>query len=155
MGEYDLNHLLAKARASNRGLPPLQIRKVKILREWIADIVDETDPDKLPEWAKRRDRYRHRRHASSSVAGRRNRSSSSLEGSDIDDPAAAAGAVREHSLIPHDWAKRFQRDLPKLKKKLREKGDSISEVFPWMSYVINIRDAICGSAPKYVDLTSC
>lgn len=111
MGEYDLNHLLAKARASNRGLPPLQIRKVRILREWISEVIDDADVTKLPVWAK---------------------------------PTKPTS-----NLVPLDFRKRFQRDLPKLKKRLREKGDSIAEFFPWLSYLINVRDMMCGSAPRY------
>jgi hypothetical protein len=51
MGDVDFNDLLAKARTSNRGLPPLQIRKVRILREWVTELVKSADPSDLP-WAK-------------------------------------------------------------------------------------------------------
>lgn len=142
MGEYDLNHMLAKARASNRGLPPLQIRKVKILRQWIADIVDDADPDKLPEWAKKR-----RAHGRRAQGGKL----SSSRHDKVTDDSDGDEAAKDQSLIPDDWEKRFNRDLPKLKKKLRAKGDSFTELFPWLSYVINARDMVCGSAPKYCD----
>jgi hypothetical protein len=40
MGDMDFNQLLAKARTANRGLPPLQIRKVQILRSWLTKLVE-------------------------------------------------------------------------------------------------------------------
>jgi hypothetical protein len=116
MGETDFQHLLAKARNSNRGLPPLQIRKVRILREWITDLINATHPDVssfLP-WE-----------------------TSATEKNSLN--------VTSDSLLPKDWKRRFQQDLPKLKKKLRRKGDSLAEVFPWLSWYLGLRDSFCGT----------
>jgi hypothetical protein len=114
MGEADFNLLLAKARNSNRGLPPLQIRKVRILREWLTQLVESTHPELsgLP-WL--------------SPSSKNHRGNT------------------EEGLLPSDWKRRFRKDLPALKKKLRQSGDSWAEIFPWLSYLISFRDSLCGS----------
>jgi hypothetical protein len=117
MGENDFNHLLARARASNRSLPPLQVRKVQILRQWVANMIDETDISKLPLWAQSDALSAHR-------TGR--------DG-------------KNQSLVPHDWQKRYNRDLPMLKKKVRERGDSLIEIFPVLSYFYTVRDTVRGT----------
>jgi hypothetical protein len=117
MGDVDFQELLARARNTNRGLPPLQVRKVRILREWVTDLIESTHPDAsgLP-WA-----------SSTTTPERKNKN------------------VEEDSLLPRDWKRRFFKDLPSLKKKLRRKGDSISEIFPWLSFFLGFRDSFCGS----------
>lgn len=120
MGDNDFHHLIAKARAVDRSLPPLQIRKVRILREWITDLIHESDPSKLPVWAQPGNINNHRRSRSGDCK-------------DVD-----------QTLVPKDWKKSFKRDLPILKKKLRERGDSFSDVFPWFSYFFTFRDTFCG-----------
>ncbi|KAL3934202.1 MAG: hypothetical protein SGARI_003493, partial [Bacillariaceae sp.] len=40
MGESDFALLLKKANSQKRALPPLQIRKVRILREWLTQLVE-------------------------------------------------------------------------------------------------------------------
>ncbi|KAG7348774.1 hypothetical protein IV203_011371 [Nitzschia inconspicua] len=116
MGETDFQHLLAKARNTNRGLPPLQIRKVRVLREWITELIEKTHPDnsgmRLP-WE-------------STIKEKKNQNAT------------------EDSLLPKDWKRQFQNDLPTLKKKLRRKGDSFAEIFPWLSYIFGFRDSLCG-----------
>lgn len=117
MGETDFQHLLAKARNSNRGLPPLQIRKVRVLREWITELIEKTHPD---------------------VSGVLPWITSLSKEKDKND-------TRDDTLLPKDWKHRFQQDLPKLKKKLRRKGDSFAELFPWLSFFFGFRDSFCGS----------
>jgi hypothetical protein len=116
MGDVDFQHLLARARNNNRGLPPLQVRKVRILREWVTDLIESTHPDAtgLP-WACTSTHERNNKY------------------------------VEEDSLLPKDWKRRFFKDLPSLKKKLRRKGDSLSEIYPWFSFFFGLRDAVCGS----------
>lgn len=119
MGDADFHHLLARARNDKRGLPPLQIRKVRILREWITELVESTHPD-LPYLP-------------------------CLMTSKMSSTGRSKTALEEVSLLPSDWKRRFYKDLPTLKKKLRRKGNSFSEVFPWLSYLINFRESLCGS----------
>jgi hypothetical protein len=54
MADVDFNDLVAKARSMNRALPPLQIRKVQVLRDWVKGLIDTKDDDSnLPLWARK------------------------------------------------------------------------------------------------------
>lgn len=53
MSDNDFKDLCAKAKLMNRTLPPLQIRKVGVLKEWVRKMVDTTSNDsQAPDWAK-------------------------------------------------------------------------------------------------------
>jgi hypothetical protein len=52
MAEADFKDLLAKARSMNRALPPLQIRKVQVLREWGQELSKPRDDSALPAWVR-------------------------------------------------------------------------------------------------------
>jgi hypothetical protein len=52
MADADLEDLVSKARSMSRALPPLQIRKVEVLREWVRDLMKPIDDSHLPAWAK-------------------------------------------------------------------------------------------------------
>jgi hypothetical protein len=52
MAEADFKDLLAKARSMNRALPPLQIRKVQVLREWVQELSKPRDDSTLPAWVR-------------------------------------------------------------------------------------------------------
>jgi len=115
MGEQDFKELIDRGRNTNRRLPPLQIRKVRILREWLTDLVEasNTDATGLP-WFKPKDINDAKKNQSSSI-------------------------------LPRDWKRRFKNDLPMLKKKLRQKGDSFLESIPILSYFFGWRDSLCGN----------
>jgi len=41
MSDADFSALVQKAKSSNRSIPPLQMRKVQMLRRWIKEVVDD------------------------------------------------------------------------------------------------------------------
>ena len=59
MAHADMHDLVMKAQSMRRAIPPLQVRKIEVLREWIQDISRPKDESQMPAWA-RRDRT-HRR----------------------------------------------------------------------------------------------
>ncbi|VEU36746.1 unnamed protein product [Pseudo-nitzschia multistriata] len=58
MADIDFLDFLRKARAANNCLPPLQIRKVRMLRRWLKDLVDENMSDENEEHSRRSRRRR-------------------------------------------------------------------------------------------------
>ena len=111
MTKVDFDTLLVSATLHNRPLPPLQIRKVQVLREWVQSLVD-TKPVHIPAWIQ----------------------------------TTSENPVEKANLIPSDWKRRFQQDLPKLKKLLKLKGDQeCLATRSWMSYFLSIRFVLCGT----------
>eukprot|EP00534_Pseudo-nitzschia_fraudulenta_P009268 CAMPEP_0201152806 /NCGR_PEP_ID=MMETSP0851-20130426/13394_1 /ASSEMBLY_ACC=CAM_ASM_000631 /TAXON_ID=183588 /ORGANISM="Pseudo-nitzschia fraudulenta, Strain WWA7" /LENGTH=145 /DNA_ID=CAMNT_0047429905 /DNA_START=177 /DNA_END=614 /DNA_ORIENTATION=+ len=41
MSNADFRNLIQRAKATNHSLPPLQIRKVRMLRRWLKEIIDD------------------------------------------------------------------------------------------------------------------
>lgn len=52
MGDQDFEDLIEEAKAMGISLPPLQIRKVQIFREWLKKVIEDIDESKLPSWAR-------------------------------------------------------------------------------------------------------
>eukprot|EP00934_Nitzschia_sp_Nitz4_P005411 Nitzschia sp. Nitz4//scaffold348_size17284//3656//4534//NITZ4_008841-RA/size17284-processed-gene-0.9-mRNA-1//-1//CDS//3329548685//5401//frame0 len=52
MTEADLHQLVATARDMRRALPPLQIRKIEVLRDWAKGLSEPKDESHLPVWVK-------------------------------------------------------------------------------------------------------
>lgn len=50
LAEADLKDLITKARLMRRAIPPLQIRKIEVLREWVQEISKPRDESRLPAW---------------------------------------------------------------------------------------------------------
>ena len=60
MAHADMHDLVMKAQSMRRAIPPLQVRKIEVLREWIQEISRPKDESQMPAWA-RRDRTRRRK----------------------------------------------------------------------------------------------
>ena len=52
MGDQDFEELIEEAKAMGMSLPPLQIRKVQVFREWLKQVIEDIDESKLPSWAR-------------------------------------------------------------------------------------------------------
>ncbi len=52
LAESDLKDLVARAQAMRRTIPPLQLRKIQVLREWVQEISSSQDESRLPGWIK-------------------------------------------------------------------------------------------------------
>lgn len=50
LAESDLKDLVTRAQAMRRTIPPLQIRKIQVLREWVQEISTPQDESRLPAW---------------------------------------------------------------------------------------------------------
>ena len=94
MTPEDLDQLVQDAAFSNRPLPPLQIRKVQVLREWAHNLADQTM------------RQAELQALCSYATG----------------IVSEQPADQYASLVPQDWAKQFREDLPRLKHMLKERG---------------------------------
>ena len=57
MAPADIHDLVGKAQSMRRAIPPLQVRKIEVLREWIQEISRPKDETQIPTWT-RRDRTR-------------------------------------------------------------------------------------------------
>ena len=57
MAHADMHDLVMKAQSMRRAIPPLQVRKIEVLREWIQEISRPKDETQIPTWT-RRDRTR-------------------------------------------------------------------------------------------------
>lgn len=122
MADIDFIDLLRRAKATNNCLPPLQVRKVRMLRRWLKDLVDENMMGDYNEYdeascspsKKRYTRERERRR-----------------------------------LVPKDWANQYKHDLPHLKRELRQQGDSLLERFSMFGSVLSSAVAGCGTPNGY------
>jgi len=54
MAQSDVQDLVAKAQSMGRTIPPLQVRKIEVLREWIQSISRPRDDSKVSPWRSRR-----------------------------------------------------------------------------------------------------
>jgi hypothetical protein len=116
MTTEDLEKLVKTAAESNRPLPPLQVRKLQVLREWAQNLADQS-----------------MREAEMSVICQC--------AADI-----ANDHVYEQSsnLIPKDWAKQFREDLPRLKQTLKERGGKTAAAMSWFSSYFSFPSMYCG-----------
>jgi hypothetical protein len=116
MTTEDLEKLVKTAAESNRPLPPLQVRKLQVLREWAQNLADQSV-----------------REAEMSAICQC--------AADI-----ANEHVYEQSsnLIPKDWAKQFREDLPKLKQTLKERGGKTAAAMSWFSSYFSFPSMYCG-----------
>jgi len=135
MTNHDYEGMLASAARRNRPLCPLQQRKVAVLMYWVRNLVKDSSPFKERPKKKHEanffDRVMH--HSPSEW-----RKVNPLSHDDEDSKTVDTGTV-----IPPDWEARFEEDLPMLKKKLKEIGDT-SSFSLYSDVFINIRWIICG-----------
>ena len=108
MADIDFKDLINKAKGTNNCLPPLQVRKIRILRRWLKDIIDENMGEN--------DEHSPRTRSSSSNKKHN----------------------RRRRLVPKDWIQQYQNDLPHLKMQLRQQGDSYLERFPIINVMLGM-----------------
>lgn len=52
MSIADVNDMIQRAKEMERALPPLQIRKIRVLREWVQELADPQDNLDIPAWVR-------------------------------------------------------------------------------------------------------
>ena len=129
MSDVDFRDLIHKAQANNHELPALQVRKIKMLRRWLKEVVDDhmtvaNDDD--------------------DDDGSYIISSSSREATDNDVRGGGSGSynntntTKKRRLVPKDWKEQYKNNLPNLKMQLRQHGDSIYERAPTIGYIAHM-----------------
>jgi hypothetical protein len=124
MADVDFYDLVAKARSMNRALPPLQIRKVEVLREWVKDLTYvERDPlDEIDEVSTLA-RMTKKRRLMRTGAEKVNRDCSPQS-------------------LPRDWKIRFKRELPRLRVNLKARGESLT-LHPFYNCIQSLKVLVC------------
>lgn len=117
MSEADLYDMVSRARLMNRALPPLQVRKVEVLREWVKDLLDPHDPDDDDE--------------------------SNFPASWKKQKQTRANSKKLQEYVPNDWKLKFRKDLPKLKHSLKTRGENMTSN-RLINYIISLRTLLCG-----------
>merc|ERR1711865_1089767 len=128
MSDVDFRDLIHKAQANNHALPALQVRKIKMLRRWLKEVVDD-----------------HMTVANDDD-GSYIISSSSREATDNDVRGGGGGSgsynntntTNKRRLVPKDWKEQYKNNLPELKMQLRQHGDSIYERAPTIGYIAHM-----------------
>lgn len=135
MTNYDFEQMLATAARCNRPLCPLQQRKIAVLAWWVRDLVKGAAPFREESKKQEKPNFIERMmHTPSQWANRIN-----LYNKEVDD----AKSVETNTIIPPDWEVRFGQDLPVLKKKLKEVGET-SSFSLYSDFFINVRWIFCG-----------
>jgi len=114
MADTDFRDLIQKARITNHSLPPLQIRKIRKLRRWLKEIIDENMEEQL--------HYQNTMDGDQSTSCRRSRASTCNTYDNKHDKNN-----NKQQLVPKDWKEQYKNDLPFMKMQLRQQGDSIFE----------------------------
>jgi hypothetical protein len=133
MTERDMYGLLSAARREGRPLPPLQVRKIEVLRDWVQDLAD-TQIEKVDT----------------------DESNSILAKSDDDEDEESLEVLSKSSLIPSNWKRRFRQDLPFLKEQLRLRGEDGPPTltgFTWLDDVV--LPIIHGHANSFSTMLKC
>jgi hypothetical protein len=120
MTETDFQGMLVSASRLSRPLCPLQQRKVSVLLWWVHELVQDSRPfaeesehEKSPPFLQRlfnpfADRVRKSAVLSPITSG----------------PSKTREVHDKNVIIPPDWEKKFYRDLPLLKRKLKQEGET-------------------------------
>ena len=113
MSDRDFCDLLSKAKLMNRALPPLQIRKVEVLRDWLKGLLDEQ-------------REKRNAYDDESVETTPTLILGCRTGSRYERRRRQPSNRYDHQTpsLPNDWSIRLRRDLPKLKSNLKKRGES-------------------------------
>lgn len=133
MSDVDFRDLIHKAQANNHALPALQVRKIKMLRRWLKEVVDENmnmadDDDDGDDGS-----------YIISIRG--------SKGEATDNNAVRGGGsgsynntntTNKRRLVPKDWKEQYKNNLPDLKMQLRQHGDSIYERAPAIGYIAHM-----------------
>lgn len=135
MTDQDYEGMLATSARMNRPLCPLQQRKIVVLVWWVRDLVKDTAVFREKQKQNMRkstvfDRIVH------SPAEWTNKVHPHKE---VDD----AKSAETSTVIPPNWEARFEEDLPMLKKKLKEVGETTSFSL-YSDFFLNIRWILCG-----------
>lgn len=141
MNDEDFDLLVEKAKTIGKELPPLQVRKVQVLREWVQSLCPielQRQPSALiiPSVAT----------ACTEITNGANPAhcADTANGSDASGPIPLMGEApvprtRGAQIIPDDWHERFTQDLPHLKHKLKEKGEQPS----LLQYFCSLKQILC------------
>ncbi|KAK1742544.1 hypothetical protein QTG54_007109 [Skeletonema marinoi] len=124
MTDEDFAEMVLSRARMNKPIPPLQQRKLRVLLNWVRSIQIETnacDTSSPPPNA-----------SEGFEVGKSNtaRYKVSVRKDDI-------------SYIPNDWEDKFYRDLPRLKKELKQMGGE-SNVSDWANGYLSLRWLFCG-----------
>ncbi len=135
MTDNDFDGMLATAARCSRPLCPLQQRKVAVLIWWVRNLVKDT-PQFTEDPKPRRkstviDRIRH----------------SPIELSMRINPELSddSKTIDTGTVIPPWWETQFNKDLPMMKKKLKEMGETTSFSL-FSDFFLNVRWILCGYA---------
>lgn len=140
MTNADYENMLATAARQNRPICPLQQRKVAVLMWWLRDLVKDSHPfkeqPKKVEKPKIWDRLFHSPAEWSSMIHPHK---------EVDDEKSvkSTSSMTRGTVIPPDWEARFVNDLPMLKKKLKNVGETSSYSL-YSDFFINARWVLCG-----------
>lgn len=156
MADVDFTELVKKARATNHYLPPLQVRKVRMLRRWLKDLVDENmmnhDHDEYDEDEEDDDDDDHRDDA---FGDHQERDAGGLLPSHpksrnkLKKKNKKRRSRRRRRLVPRDWLVQYKNDLPHLKQQLRHQGDSFFERFSAIGSVLSSAVTGCSTPTAY------
>jgi hypothetical protein len=135
MTDADYENMLATAARQNRPLCPLQQRKIAVVIWWLRDLVKDSATFKETKVKKKVPHFWERLAYSRSEWNEKIHSVVSLG---VDDKSVDTGSV-----IPPNWESRFEADLPMLKKKLKEVGET-SSFSLYSDFFINARWILCG-----------
>lgn len=137
MTQHDFEGMVVFAARVERPLCPLQQRKVAVLLQWVTELKQNTatmasvtnDQEKTtPSFWQRLESAMDYRTTSKNIAT-------------VDDSSAVI--TKQYEMIPQHWEKTFHEDLPRLKQKLKECGETQS----WSLFsdsVITLRWILCG-----------
>lgn len=140
MTNEDFESMLATATRQGRAVCPLQQRKVAVLMWWVRNLVKDSAPFKEePKVTKEPNMWERMSHTPLEWQSKVHATTLSV---------VAEEQVKEvdtGTVIPRDWEEQFQEDLPMLKKKLKEMGETTSFSL-YTDYLINVRWLLCGYA---------
>lgn len=146
MNDDDFDLLVEKARSIGKELPPLQVRKVQVLREWVQGLCppDERVPASalmIPSVATACTEITQGTSPAHCADTTNGSDASGPIGLLGETPTAASNtaASRGAPIIPDDWHERFTQDLPRLKHKLKEKGEQPS----LLHYLCSLKQILC------------
>lgn len=137
MTDQDYENLLATSARMNRPLCPLQQRKIAVLIWWVRDLVKDTAPfrEERKKDLRKSTVFDRIRHSPSDWAMKIH------PHKEVDD----AKTVETSTIVPPDWEVRFEEDLPLLKKRLKEMGETTSFSL-YSDFFLNLRWVLCGYA---------
>lgn len=136
MTDNDFEGMLATAARCNRPLCPLQQRKIIVLAWWVRNLVMDTPQFREEPKSKSKPTVFERiLHSPSELATR-----VSHHKEEADD----SKTIDSCTVIPPWWEAQFNKDLPMLKKKLKEVGET-SSFSLYSDFFLNVRWILCGN----------